>query len=155
MIYTFAGFELDLAAFELRADGKAVSLQPQVFALIALLVENSERFVSKDELVLALMEEHAADRIAAALAGFTGAGDTRHALTDLAAALVHGMRADAAWHRLLAEYFALTAHDPARRVMDGDTRDEGPRGRVSQRRRGEGRVRHRHPERPPADRLVD
>ena len=51
MIYTFAGFELDLAAFELRADGKVVSVQPQVFALIALLVENSERFVSKDELV--------------------------------------------------------------------------------------------------------
>ena len=51
MIYTFAEFELDLAAFELRADGKVVSLQPQVFALIALLVENGERFVSKDELV--------------------------------------------------------------------------------------------------------
>src|SRR6187551_3002835 len=51
MIYTFAEFELDLAAFELRADGKVVSLQPQVFALIALLVENSERFVSKAELV--------------------------------------------------------------------------------------------------------
>src|SRR5262245_25267451 len=51
MIYTFAGFELDLTAFELRADGKPVDLQPQVFTLIALLVENSERFVSKDELV--------------------------------------------------------------------------------------------------------
>lgn len=71
-------------------------------------------FASKDDLVLALMEEHAADRIDAALAGFSGA-DACHALTDLAAALVHGMRADAAWHRLLAEYFALTAHDPARR----------------------------------------
>src|SRR5262245_49390300 len=51
MIYTFAEFELDLAAFELRANGKALSLEPQVLALIALLVENGERFVSKDELV--------------------------------------------------------------------------------------------------------
>ena len=51
MIYRFAGFELDLAAVELRADGKIVSLEPQVFALLALLVENRERLVSKDELV--------------------------------------------------------------------------------------------------------
>ena len=51
MIYTFAEFELDLAAVELRADGKVVSLEPQVFALLALLVENSERLVSKDEIV--------------------------------------------------------------------------------------------------------
>ena len=51
MIYTFAGFELDLAAVELRADSKVVSLEPQVFALLALLVENRERLVSKDEIV--------------------------------------------------------------------------------------------------------
>jgi TolB-like protein/DNA-binding winged helix-turn-helix (wHTH) protein len=51
MIYTFAGFELDLAAVELRAGGKAVSLEPQVFGLLALLVENGERLVSKDEII--------------------------------------------------------------------------------------------------------
>ena len=51
MIYAFGPFELDLATVELRADGKAVSIEPQVFALLALLVENSERMVSKDELV--------------------------------------------------------------------------------------------------------
>ena len=32
----------------------------------------------------------------------------------MAAALVEGMRTDAAWHRLLAEYFAMASHDPAR-----------------------------------------
>jgi AcrR family transcriptional regulator len=72
-------------------------------------------FASKDELVLALMEEHAAARTDAALAGFAGAGDSQRALVDLAAALVHGMRADAAWHRLLAEYFAMSSHDAQRR----------------------------------------
>ena len=51
MIYEFGQFELDLAAVELRAGGKAVSLEPQVFALLALLVENSERMVSKDEII--------------------------------------------------------------------------------------------------------
>src|ERR1044072_1997649 len=50
MIYTFGQFELDLAAAELRADGAAVHVEPQVFALLALLVENSERLVSRDEI---------------------------------------------------------------------------------------------------------
>lgn len=51
MIYTFGQFELDLATVELRADGEVVSLEPQVFALLALLVENGERAVSKDEII--------------------------------------------------------------------------------------------------------
>jgi AcrR family transcriptional regulator len=69
-------------------------------------------FASKDELVLALMDEHAAHRIEAALGSFTDAAGSEHALADMAAALVYEMRADAAWHRLLAEYFAMTSHDP-------------------------------------------
>ena len=51
MIYRFAHFELDLAAVELRAAGQVVSVEPQVFALLALLVANSERLVSRDEIV--------------------------------------------------------------------------------------------------------
>src|SRR5688500_8298734 len=51
MIYAFGHFELDLAAVELRARGTAVGIEPQVFALLALLVENRERLVSKDEIV--------------------------------------------------------------------------------------------------------
>ena len=51
MIYRFGQFELDLAAVELRADGKAVNLERQVFGLLALLIENSERLVSKDEII--------------------------------------------------------------------------------------------------------
>jgi TolB-like protein/DNA-binding winged helix-turn-helix (wHTH) protein len=51
MIYRFATFELDLAAVELRADGIARSLEPQVFRLLALLVENHGRLVSKDEII--------------------------------------------------------------------------------------------------------
>ncbi|HJY39269.1 MAG TPA: winged helix-turn-helix domain-containing protein [Steroidobacteraceae bacterium] len=51
MIYTFGQFELDLAAAELRAAGAVVHVEPQVFALLALLVENSERLVSRDEII--------------------------------------------------------------------------------------------------------
>ena len=68
-------------------------------------------FASKDELVLALMEEHVAHRLQVALAGFAEA-EGEQALANVAAVLVHEMRADATWHRLLAEYFALAAHDP-------------------------------------------
>ena len=51
MLYRFDGFELDLAAVELRVGGKALGLEPQVFGLLALLVENRDRLVSKDEIV--------------------------------------------------------------------------------------------------------
>ena len=51
MIYQFGPFELDLSTVELRVDGKPCSLEPQVFALLALLVENRDRLVSKDEMI--------------------------------------------------------------------------------------------------------
>ena len=51
MIYTLADFELDLDRFELRRAGAAVPVEPQVFALLTLLVENHERMVSRDEIV--------------------------------------------------------------------------------------------------------
>jgi TolB-like protein len=51
MLYRFGTFELDMARFELRAGGEARPLEPQVFALLALLVENRERLVSRDEII--------------------------------------------------------------------------------------------------------
>jgi TolB-like protein len=51
MIYRFHHFELDLATVELRAHGEIRSVEPQVFALLALLLENRDRLVSKDEIV--------------------------------------------------------------------------------------------------------
>jgi TolB-like protein/Tfp pilus assembly protein PilF len=51
MIYRFGRFELDMAKVELRASGKACPVEPQVFALLALLVENRERLVTKDEII--------------------------------------------------------------------------------------------------------
>ncbi len=51
VIYRFADFELDLARLELRLRGTLQPLEPQVFALLALLVENRERVLSRDEIV--------------------------------------------------------------------------------------------------------
>jgi TolB-like protein len=51
MIYRFGPFELDTAQAELREDKRRHPLEPQVFAVLALLVENRERLVSKDEIV--------------------------------------------------------------------------------------------------------
>jgi len=50
MIYRFGPFELDLAKVELRADGQLRPLEPQVFALLAFLVENRDRMVSREEI---------------------------------------------------------------------------------------------------------
>lgn len=50
MIYRFGPFELDLAKVELREDSSPRPLEPQVFALLAFLVEHHERLVSKDEI---------------------------------------------------------------------------------------------------------
>ncbi|MFO1392473.1 MAG: winged helix-turn-helix domain-containing protein [Steroidobacteraceae bacterium] len=51
MIYRFGAFELDLSRCELRAEGAVRPLEPQVFALLVLLVENRERLVTRDEIV--------------------------------------------------------------------------------------------------------
>jgi len=51
MIYQFGPFELDLSTVELRADGKVRDLEPQVFALLSLLIENRDRVVPKEEII--------------------------------------------------------------------------------------------------------
>jgi len=51
MIYQFGAFELDLATVELRSGAEVRRLEPQVFALLALLVENRDRVVSREEII--------------------------------------------------------------------------------------------------------
>lgn len=48
--FRFGDFELDLPRRELRRNGTPVELQPRVFSLLAYLVEQRDRAVSKDEL---------------------------------------------------------------------------------------------------------
>lgn len=51
MIYRFGAYAIDADRLELTASGKPVAVQPQVFALLLLLIENRERVVSKDEII--------------------------------------------------------------------------------------------------------
>jgi TolB-like protein len=51
MIYAFGQFELDTDRIVLRADGVAIAVEPQVFALLQLLIENRDRMVGKEEIV--------------------------------------------------------------------------------------------------------
>ncbi len=50
MNYRFGTFELDMALFELRKNGVPCPLEPQVFALLAYLIEHRERLIPKAEL---------------------------------------------------------------------------------------------------------
>ncbi|MCI0540910.1 MAG: winged helix-turn-helix domain-containing protein, partial [Verrucomicrobiales bacterium] len=50
MVYQFEKFELDMNRVELRALGRPVPVEPQVFSLLAYLVEHRDRMVSKEEL---------------------------------------------------------------------------------------------------------
>lgn len=50
-LFQFDDFELDVTAFELRQSGELVPLEPQVFILLAYLVQHRDRLVTKDELL--------------------------------------------------------------------------------------------------------
>jgi TolB-like protein len=56
VIYRFDTFELDPSRFELRQGGTALDLEPQVFALLTLLVEHRDRLVTKSEIFATLWE---------------------------------------------------------------------------------------------------
>jgi pimeloyl-ACP methyl ester carboxylesterase/DNA-binding winged helix-turn-helix (wHTH) protein len=51
MIYVFDGCELDLDRYELRTDGVAASIEPQVFDVLVTLVRERDRVVTKEELL--------------------------------------------------------------------------------------------------------
>lgn len=51
MSYKFAEFELNTATFELLRTGQRVAVEPQVLKLIALLIDNADRVVSRDEII--------------------------------------------------------------------------------------------------------
>ncbi len=51
MIYHFGQFALDTGGFALSAKGEEISVEPQVFALLQLLIENRDRVLTKDEII--------------------------------------------------------------------------------------------------------
>lgn len=57
MLYAFDEFELDEARLELRRSGIRVEIQPKVLDLLAYLIRNGDRVVSRDELFRRLWPE--------------------------------------------------------------------------------------------------
>lgn len=51
MIYRLGQFDLDAGRFELRKDGAATPVEPQVLAVLLLLVERRDALVTRDELI--------------------------------------------------------------------------------------------------------
>jgi DNA-binding winged helix-turn-helix (wHTH) protein len=51
MLYLFDAFALDTDRRELRRGDAAVAVQPQVFDLLELLLRNSDRVVTKDDML--------------------------------------------------------------------------------------------------------
>jgi len=49
MIYAFGDYELDLSRRELRRNGTQRWLEPQVFDVLAYLLQHRDRMVTKDE----------------------------------------------------------------------------------------------------------
>jgi TolB-like protein len=78
MITRFDDFELDTAQFELRRNGEAVAIEPQVFALLRLLVENHDRVVTKEEIIARVWD----GRFVSDSAVSSRIKSARHALDD-------------------------------------------------------------------------
>ena len=54
VVLEFGDYRLDIARRELRRDGDLITLEPKVFDLLAFLVQNRDRVVSKDDLLQAV-----------------------------------------------------------------------------------------------------
>ncbi len=59
MIHRFESFELDTDRYELRRGGRPRPVEPQVFALLALLIENRHRMVPRAEIIETVWEGRA------------------------------------------------------------------------------------------------
>ncbi|HEY1250914.1 MAG TPA: winged helix-turn-helix domain-containing protein [Thermoanaerobaculia bacterium] len=78
MIHRFESFELDTDRYELRREGRPRPIEPQVFALLTLLVENRHRMVPRDEIIQAVWTGRAVSDSALS----SRVKSARHALDD-------------------------------------------------------------------------
>jgi DNA-binding winged helix-turn-helix (wHTH) protein len=56
LLYLFEDYALDTSRRELRRGAVLVSLEPQVFDLLAYLIQNRQRVVSKDDLIASIWD---------------------------------------------------------------------------------------------------
>ena len=56
MIYRFGRFSIDPENYRLCLEGQAQTVEPQVFGVLAYLIENRDRIVTRDELINAVWD---------------------------------------------------------------------------------------------------
>src|SRR5688572_1426526 len=78
MRYLFEDFALDIERRELRRGGSVVSIEPKVFDLLAYIIQNRERVISRDDLLRSVW----AGRIVSEAAQTTCINGGRRALAD-------------------------------------------------------------------------
>lgn len=89
MIYSFDDYVLDIGQRELRKAGETVAIEPRVFNLLALLIANRERMVSKDEINEKIWdgrivsEAALSSRISAARTVIGDSGKTQHLIKTI------------------------------------------------------------------------
>ncbi|HKU96634.1 MAG TPA: winged helix-turn-helix domain-containing protein [Vineibacter sp.] len=89
MLFSFDDFVLDTARRELRGPGGPIALEPQVFDLLAYLIGNHDRVVSKDDILAAVWhgrtvsDSTLASRINAARHAIGDSGDAQRLIKTL------------------------------------------------------------------------
>ena len=94
-IFAFGAFELDLGLCELRRAGRRVSIEPKAFALLAHLISQRHRVVTKHDLLGALWPDEAvtpASLTYCVKAARQAVGDTGARQTVIATVRGHGFR---------------------------------------------------------------
>jgi AcrR family transcriptional regulator len=111
------GRVLDAAARTFAAHGFAAASLDDVAAAAGLTKGATySSFRSKDELILALMEERVVERTKTAAAAFEEAAHTDGGIEEAGARLIEAVHADADWQQLFIEYWAHAMREPSLRV---------------------------------------
>lgn len=121
VIYRFEHYELDTARFELRSNGTPVAVEPQVFALLCLLVAHRDRLVTKEEVVARVWDGRTVSEAAIA----SRVKSARHVLGDSGRAqrvirTVHGVGFRFVGDVVVADGAAVTAGAPDARTDDNE-----------------------------------
>ena len=124
MILRFDAYEVDLAQQELRRGGTVVPVEPQVFDVLAYLVQNHGRIISKDELLEAVWQ----GRIVSDAALTSRISSARRAIGDDGATQTYIRTVHKRGLRFVGDVQADEAAAPG----DGEMKESSPRQILSQ-----------------------
>lgn len=128
-VVSFGSFELDPHGFELRRDGERIHVEPQVLSLLLLLAQNSDRMVSKDEIIDAVWDGRIVSESAVAArvkAARKAVGDDGKAQSVIRTIHGRGFRFVASVEQPPTSALPAAAIAPAREEVTDAVRDSRP-----------------------------